>query len=82
MWRFLWWALRLSHAHKATHGYARQSCTGMLQGALGYGPTTPHRTFGLVSTTFIYIGRSSTTATRASMSLGGDPAMPTDCGKW
>ena len=42
MWRFLAWALRLSHAHKATHGYARQSCTGMLHKALGYGPTTPH----------------------------------------
>ena len=35
-------ALRLSHVRTATPGYARQSCTGMLPKALGYGPTTPH----------------------------------------
>ena len=35
-------ALRYSHVRKATPGYARQSCTGMLPGTLGYGPTTPH----------------------------------------
>ena len=34
--------LRLSHVRKATPGYARQSCTGMPPGTLGYGPTTPH----------------------------------------
>ena len=35
-------ALRFPYVRTATSGYACQSCTGMLPGPLGYGPTTPH----------------------------------------
>ena len=57
-------ALRFSHARTGTPGYARHTRTGMRQGTLGYGPTTPQHRREIFEKDDFWVPRKMTSATQ------------------